>query len=276
MTDRIRNKALLSKITTAEEAALLVEDGMTIGASGFSGIGGPKVFPAAVAARAEKEKLRISIVGGASLGDEFDGVFARAGIVERKIPFMNNKDMRARANANQMHFIDMHLSQVPFYLKNGYFGKIDIGVVEATAITEEGNIVPTLAVGLINEVVQAAEKLVVEVNAASPAELEGLHDIYTVKRAPYTEPIPIVNAWDRIGTPYVSCDPDKIAAIILTNKPDSAKTMKAPDAETKAIAANIIGFLKDEMAAGRLSNPLPPLQSGFGNVSNAVLEEFSK
>ena len=115
-----------------------------------------------------------------------------------------------------------------------------------------------------------------EVNVASPAELEGLHDIYTVKRMPYTEPIPITKAWDRIGTPYVPCDPDKIAAIIVTNKPDSAKTMKAPDAETQAIAANIIGFLKDEMAAGRLPNPLPPLQSGFGNVSNAVLEEFSK
>jgi len=39
----------------------------------------------------------------------------------------------------------------------------------------------------------------------------------------------------------------------------------------EAIASHIVKFLQSEVAAGRLPNPLPPMQSGVGGVANAVL-----
>ena len=43
----IRNEALLDKVVTAEEAATWIEDGMTLGMSGFTLFGEPKLFPQA-------------------------------------------------------------------------------------------------------------------------------------------------------------------------------------------------------------------------------------
>lgn len=44
-----------------------------------------------------------------------------------------------------------------------------------------------------------------------------------------------------------------------------------PDGISQAIAENIIGFLKAEVEAGRQPKELRPIQSGVGNVANAVL-----
>ena len=52
--DRVRNKALHSKIVTAEEAAAIIKPGMTIGASGFTPAGYPKAVPLALAERMKK------------------------------------------------------------------------------------------------------------------------------------------------------------------------------------------------------------------------------
>ncbi len=49
--DRIRMKALESKVMSADEAALHIKDGMTIATSGFTPSGYPKAVPKALAAR---------------------------------------------------------------------------------------------------------------------------------------------------------------------------------------------------------------------------------
>ena len=70
---RIFNKELLSRITTAEEAAKHIRDGMTVGTSGFTPCGYPKAVPLAVAERVRKgEPLRLSLLTGASVGVELD------------------------------------------------------------------------------------------------------------------------------------------------------------------------------------------------------------
>lgn len=53
---------------------------------------------------------------------------------------------------------------------------LDWAIVEATTITEEGHIVPGASVGATPEIVQSAEKIIIEVNTTIP-NLEGLHDI---------------------------------------------------------------------------------------------------
>ena len=47
---RIRNASLLNRIVSAEEAASLIRDGMTVGMSGFTRAGEAKAVPLALAA----------------------------------------------------------------------------------------------------------------------------------------------------------------------------------------------------------------------------------
>ena len=52
--DRICNEALLRKVTTPRAAAAHIKNGMTVGFSGFTVIGYPKVLPVELARRAEE------------------------------------------------------------------------------------------------------------------------------------------------------------------------------------------------------------------------------
>ena len=51
---RIMNESYRQKVMTAQEAAALIENGDTIGFSGFTGAGYPKEFPLALAERAKQ------------------------------------------------------------------------------------------------------------------------------------------------------------------------------------------------------------------------------
>lgn len=191
--------------------------------------------------------------------------------IDRRYPYQTNDSIRDMINAGNINYVDMHLSQVPFWIKNNYFGKIDLAVVEAAGIDEQGNIVPTMSVGCSDTIVKYAEKVIVEINSCIPAEIEGMHDIYTPDKAPYTRPIPITKPSDRIGTPYIHCTPDKIAAVIFCDIPDGNKELNPADTDMEQIARHLIHFLEEEVKAGRMSDPLPPIQSGVGGVANAVL-----
>jgi succinyl-CoA:acetate CoA-transferase len=81
----------------------------------------------------------------------------------------------------------------------------------------------------------------------------------------------ILKPSDRVGTPYLTCPPEKIKAIVETNHPDRTTVFKEPDADSKAISGHILDFFKYEVKKGRLPKNLLPLQSGVGNVANAVL-----
>ena len=67
------------------------------------------------------------------------------------------------------------------------------------------------------------------------------------------------------------CDLEKIAGIVLTDAPDRNSKFAEPDEMSKSIAAQIIDFFSHEVKMGRLPKNLLPLQSGVGNVANAVL-----
>ena len=74
-----------------------------------------------------------------------------------------------------------------------------------------------------------------------------------------------------ISTSAMKCGFDKIAAIVVTDLPDKTRPFSPPDDVSRKISENIIAFFEQEVAAGRLTNSLLPLQSGVGNVANAVL-----
>lgn len=77
--------------------------------------------------------------------------------------------------------------------------KLDIVIVEATAITEDGWIVPGASVGATPELLQMADKIIIEVNTRIPS-FEGLHDINMCSLPPYREPYMIRKTDDRIGS----------------------------------------------------------------------------
>ena len=271
---RIRLPALRDKITTAAAAAQWIDDGMTIGMSGFTRSGDAKVVPLALAERARHEHLKINLVTGASLGNDIDKILTEAGVLARRMPFQSDPVLRAAINRGDVMFIDQHLSETVELLRTRQIAPIDIAIIEAIAITDTGAIVPTTSVGNSASFAILADKVIVEINLAQPLALEGLHDIYIPKHRPRREPIPLMTPHDRIGTTAIAIPPEKIVAIVITEKADSASTILPPDADTAAIAGHLVDFFKNEVAAGRLTNSLLPLQAGIGTIANAVMMGF--
>lgn len=257
---RIRRQSLHDKITTPQAAASLIKDGMIIGMSGFTRAGDAKVVPIAMVEKARSAPFKITLITGASLGHDIDRMLTEAGILSRRMPFQVDRTLRAAINRGEVMFIDQHLSETVEHLRSNQLGPIDYAVVEATAITEDGGIVPSTSIGNSASFAILAKKIIVEINLSQPLVLEGLHDVYIPTKRPTRVPIPVVACDSRVGFPYVPIDPDKIAAIVVTDEKDSFSTVEAPDADTQAIAAHLIAFFEREVASGRLDLTLQPLQ----------------
>lgn len=266
--DRIA-PGLTGKLTTAVQAAQLIRSGMTVGMSGFTLVGYPKAIPHALVESGHASGLTICI--GASAGDELDGAMVRAGLVARRYSYQSNRDMRTAINDGSVAYNDMHVSQFPVLVNRGVGPHIDFAVVECAAVTERG-LIPTASVGCMDAVVRAADRVIVEVNQTLPLGMIGMHDIFEVGRPPYARPVMITGATSRIGTPFLPCPPEKIAAIVLTGQEDQPAKNKPVTPVTEKLGENIVGFLKSEVNAGRLPEKLLPVQSGVGSIGNAVLQ----
>ncbi|GAN67538.1 succinate CoA transferase [Acetobacter orleanensis] len=283
MKERIRNVALRSKVCSAENAAELIRPGAVVGASGFTGAGYPKAVPEALAGLMEQahtrgEDYRISLITGASTGPQLDGVLAKANGVSFRSPFNTDAAMRDRINNDETEYFDNHLGQVAGRAVQGNYGKFDIALVEAVAITEDGGIVPTSSVGNSQTFLDIAEKVIIEVNDWQNPGLEGIHDIWdgNVSGIPPRDIIPIRKADDRIGGNALRVNPDKIVAIVKSNDRDRNAPFAAPDESARAIAGHLLDFFSHEVKEKRLPPSLLPLQSGVGNVANAVLEGLNE
>lgn len=143
-------------------------------------------------------------------------------------------------------------------------------VVEATAIKEDGSIVPGASVGATPELVQLADKIIIEVNTSIPS-FEGLHDITMTDLPPRRKPYLIMGVEDRIGTTSIPIDPEKVVGVLHSDYPDQTAPNSAADPGSKAIADHIIEFWDHEVKHGRLPENLLPIQSGIGNIANAVV-----
>lgn len=272
MDKRLRCDELKSKVMSAKEAAKLFEDNMVVGTSGFTPAGYPKAVPLALADRVKNgENIGITLITGASVGPELDGALSELGIIKRRCPYQTNSSCRNSINNSSINYSDMHLSHTPQWVKYGFFGKMDIALVEAVAITEEGYIIPSTSIGNSNVFVECADKVIIEINTSQPMDLEGIHDIYNLEAPPNRNPIPLVKPDDKIGTPYIICNKDKIAAIVYTDIKDKTRSVAPIDSVSEKMAKNLISFLEKEVEAKRLPKNLLPLQSGVGSVANAIL-----
>ena len=275
--DRIRCEALRSKVTDAETAAAMIATGSTVGMSGFTGSGYPKAVPLALAAHIEREHaagrpFSVRVWTGASTGPELDGALAKAGGIEFRLPYNSDPIAREKINRGEMEYFDMHLSQVAPMAWQGFLGPLDAAVIEVTGIREDGSLIPSSSVGNNKTWLDRAERVILEVNRWQNPALEGMHDIYYGTALPPDRiPIPLVTADQRIGEPYFRCDPDKIVAIVETDAPDRNAPFTPPDESARRIAGHLLEFFRHEVARGRLPASLLPIQSGVGNIANAVL-----
>jgi acyl-CoA hydrolase len=76
---------------------------------------------------------------------------------------------------------------------------------------------------------------------------------------------------DRIGAPFIKVDPRKIVAVVKNHAPDQAREFADADQTTDKIGRNVAEFLSGELRAGRLPPEFLPLQSGVGNIANALM-----
>ncbi len=274
---RIKCSALHTKVMTAEEAALLIPSGSTVGMSGFTGSGYPKKIPGALAQRirAEHDKgkpFKINVWTGASTAPELDGALAEADGINMRLPYQSDPTCRQKINTGQMHYMDIHLSHVAQYAWFGFLGKLNIAVIEVAGIREDGTLIPAASVGNNKTWIDQADKVIIEVNYALSEKLEGMHDIYYgTALPPHRKPVLINEPDERIGSPYYTCPADKIIGIVETYDHDRVNRFSEPDEVAKKIATHILNFLKEEVRKGTLPPNLLPLQSGVGDVSNAVI-----
>ncbi len=274
---RISCPRLAARVTTAEAAAELVRPGDSVGISGFTGAGHPKAVPGALARRIEAahargEEFRIGLWSGASTAPEADGLLASVHGVDRRLPYNSDPTLRAQINDGEVEYVDTHLSHSAQHMWFGFYGNLDVAVVEVAAILPNGLLVPGSSVGNNKTWLDRADKVVLEVNSWQPRDLEGFHDIYYGTRLPpYRAPIQLTHPMQRIGDPYLRVDPDKVVAVVETNAPDRNTPLSPPDADSTAMADLLVDFLRHEVARGRMPPDLLPLQSGVGNVANAVM-----
>jgi succinyl-CoA:acetate CoA-transferase len=276
--ERIRSPLMRRKVMGAEDAAALITPGANIGMSGFTGAGYAKALPIALADRIAAETrsgrpFRVSVWTGASTAPELDGALAAADGIDLRLPYQSDPVSRAKINAGEMDYIDVHLSHVAQMVWEGFLGELDFAVIEVAGITESGELIPSSSVGNNKTWLDLAEKVILEVNARQSAELDGMHDIYYgTALPPQRVPIPITAPDDRIGRPHYVCPPEKVVAVVLTDAPDRDTPFTPVDDISRAIAGHVIEFLEHEVARRRLPSSLLPVQSGVGNVANAVLD----
>ena len=113
----------LTRITAAEAAAL-IQNGQTIGLSGFTPAGVPKSVPAEIAKKAKHEHeesrpFKVNILTGASTGQSCDGEMSNQHAICFRAPYTTSSDFRRHVNANEISYSDLNLSNMATQIRQG-------------------------------------------------------------------------------------------------------------------------------------------------------------
>jgi succinyl-CoA:acetate CoA-transferase len=208
------------------------------------------------------------------LGEEVDGYLSQNGMIRKRLGSIGTPSFRKLINQGEIEFLDTRSSAFPQVIRSGVLGNIDLAVIKANSITEEGFIVPSIVINDIPAYVEKADSVVVEIDKFISGDITGIHDIYTLDPPIRRNPIPIYATGDRIGKPYIQVDPDKIKYIIECEIPDSASSPAILDEPSKRIAHHLLDFFEEEVQKGKLPPNLFPIEIGLGATADAVLQQF--
>jgi succinyl-CoA:acetate CoA-transferase len=266
--DRVDGVETMSAAAAADE----IPDDATIGVSGFGSVGYPKAVPLALAESGRD--LELTIISGGSVGEEIDTALVEADAISRRFPYQARSESRAGANDGTIAFHDRHISRVSDEVALGQLPTPDVALVEAVAVGEDW-LIPSLSIGATPAVVEAADKVIVEVNDEIPTELREVHDVYRPDAPPNREPIPLTEPAGRIGGPEIEFDPEKLAAVVRTSRRGTPYQFREPTDRDEQIAANLAGFLAEEVEENDVFDEELRLQFGVGNIGNALMGALS-
>jgi succinyl-CoA:acetate CoA-transferase len=259
-------------VTDAEAASDLVPDDAAMLSSGFGSVGYPKAVPLALAASGRD--LELTVVSGGSVGDEIDVELVEADAIARRYPFQASRTIREAVNEGRIAFGDRNVGSLADEVLYGKLVDTDIAIVEAVAVGEDW-LIPSTSIGQTPAFVEAANELIIEVNASQPLSLQAIHDVYRPGRPPNREPIPLSRPDGRIGDARVSFDPEKLVAVVETDRPDSTYSFRDPTEEDRQIAENFGSFLGDELDRTAVFDERLHLQFGVGSMGNALMSELT-
>ena len=251
------------------EAAETVAPDATLGVSGFGSVGYPKEIPLALAESGRD--LSLTVVSGGSVGDEIDTALIEADAIERRHPFQARSAIREAINDGTVAFHDRHISALGDEVAHGGLADVDVAVIEAVAVGEDW-LIPSTSIGHTPAYVEAADRLFVELNHAQPLGLQRLHDVYRRRAPPDREPIPLSRPDERIGSPQVEFDTEKLAGVVLTDRPDTPYSFRTPGETERAISANLAAFLAAELDRNSILAERVQFQFGVGSIGNAMID----
>jgi propionyl-CoA:succinyl-CoA transferase len=264
-----------------EEAVVHIVDGATVAFSGFGNVGAAKVIPRALAAHARKlhmrgEPFKIGVLSGAASGVDIDEALAQARAITWRAPYQGAATLRKQINRQEVEYVDMHLSHVPQTVASGFFGKVDIAVIEATDITQDGRVYLSTSIGASPTFLRCAERVLIELNRYHSPRLREMADIITLPSPPHRNPFPMLDPMTKFGWSYAVVDPKKVIGVVESDEPDYIDPATPPDATSQKIADHVIRFLFDEMHARRIPDGFLPVQVGMGSVADGVLAALGK
>lgn len=273
MRDRIKKTSLLELVTTVDQAAASIHDGMTVAMSGYAMAGYPKgIVQELITRKQNGETLSISLITGANV-PWLDEKLSGENIISRRVPMCASRSLASQINGGSVRYVEQQMNKMPRLLRSNSFGKIDIAIIEALGINENGDLIPTTSVGLAHHLIQAADQVIIEINMAQTEKLMGLHDVYIPQAPPHSQPIPLTYANQRIGTVSIPINTDKIKYIVETNIPERSGPQALCTAETNGIVSNLFNFLELE-SKRNFGGALPPIQTGFGGIANGIANAF--
>ncbi len=261
---------------TPDEAASLIQHGECVGLGGFTAAGAPKVVTQALAERAKAEHaagrpFQVQLMTGASTSSLADGVLAEADAISFRMPYQSTAEIRKRINACEVGYEDAHLSVMAQVMRYGHVPRVQTLIVEASDLTDDGEMTLTTGIGNAPTYAKLADRIIVELNSYHTPRLREIHDLIVLDDPPHRRSLGVSAPDMRVGSPTLHVDPAKIVAVVHTHETDHIAPFKAGTPATDQIGKNVVEFLEKEYQAGRIPPEFLPLQSGVGNVANAVL-----
>ncbi|HAU8903004.1 TPA: hypothetical protein JEW44_000352 [Escherichia coli] len=167
---------------TANEAAEIIQHNDMVAFSGFTPAGSPKALPTAIARRANeqheaKKPYQIRLLTGASISAAADDVLSDADAVSWRAPYQTSSGLRKKINQGAVSFVDLHLSEVAQMVNYGFFGDIDVAVIEASALAPDGRVWLTSGIGNAPTWLLRAKKVIIELNNYHDPRVAELADI---------------------------------------------------------------------------------------------------
>ncbi|GKT10635.1 succinate CoA transferase [Desulforhabdus sp. TSK] len=262
---------------TPKEAAEKIPDGATVAFSGFANAGTAKAIPRALAARARMlheagTPFRIRVLTGGACSETVDEPLAGSEAISWRAAYQSAPALRRQINQQNVEYLDMHLSRVGRTVLVGFFGKLDVAVIEATDVTPDGRVYLSTSIGASPTFLRYADRVLIELNRAHSRRLPEMHDIFIMDPPPRRQPIPIHETMMRMGFPYAQVDPAKVIGIVETDEPDQVPDRGGPSPANRKIAEHVVRFLLDEMEVGRIPREFLPLQVGTGKTANGMME----